>query len=116
MGSTNNVLEKVLYSKIFVLSSRVEGMPNSLLEALTLGVPLISTDCPIGGPREIIRNGINGYLVQVDNTREMALTIKQLLKDDDLQRSMLENNLLAREQYSVENIFKKWERYLLEIN
>lgn len=116
MGSTNNVVEKVLSSKVFVLSSRVEGMPNSLLEALTLGVPLISTDCPIGGPREIIKNGINGYLVPVDDTREMALKIKKLLKDDNLQHIMLENNLVAREQYSVNYILKEWERYLLEIN
>ena len=76
-GYTTDIYEKVKKSKIFVSSSDYEGMSNSMLEALSLGLPTICTDCPIGGAGEIIQNGINGILVPVNDLKEMVAAMKR---------------------------------------
>ena len=61
-GNDANVLEKIRDAGIFVLSSNYEGMPNALIEAMALGIPSISTDCPCGGPKTLVQPYINGLL------------------------------------------------------
>lgn len=62
-GFQSNILEKIKNYKIYVLSSDYEGIPNSLIEAMAMGVACISTDCPVGGPALCIASGINGLLI-----------------------------------------------------
>lgn len=64
---------------MFVLPSLYEGMPNALLEAIAVGIPSISTDCPIGGPRDIIKNGINGYLVEINNVDQLVKQMESIV-------------------------------------
>jgi glycosyltransferase involved in cell wall biosynthesis len=66
-GTINDVPAKIYKSSLYVLSSDFEGMPNALMEAMALGLPCISTDCPCGGPRELIYKGYIGMLVPVDD-------------------------------------------------
>lgn len=77
-GSTRNVPEVLSKAKIFVLSSDYEGMPNSLLEAMAMGLPCISTDCPSGGAREVLSAVGEEHLVDVRNINEMSRVIKKL--------------------------------------
>ena len=65
---------------LFLLSSDFEGMPNALLEAMTVGLPCISTDCRTG-PKDMIRDGENGFLVPVGDTEAMARRLLQLIRD-----------------------------------
>jgi glycosyltransferase involved in cell wall biosynthesis len=69
IDDVENVIDK---AKMFVLSSDYEGMPNALMEAMALGLPCISTDCPCGGPRYLMENGKSGLLVPVGNSDAMA--------------------------------------------
>ena len=84
MGECNNVCDEIKNAGIFVLSSISEGMPNALMEAMALGLPVIATDCPSGGPRQLIKNMVNGILVENNNSHEMAAAIVRLINDEHL--------------------------------
>ena len=58
---------------VYVSSSDFEGMSNTMLEAMAMGVPTIATDCPIGGAKTVIKNGENGILTPVGNEKKIAL-------------------------------------------
>lgn len=66
-GSVKNVADTIKSAKLFVLSSDYEGMPNSLMEAMALGIPCISTDCPCGGPRMLFGDELKDWLVPTGN-------------------------------------------------
>ena len=102
-------------SKCFVLSSDYEGMPNALLEALAVGVPSISTDCPCGGPRCIIENGVNGYLTPVGDAGALSRAMDSLLSDEELCKSF---SVKAREMsgaYRTEAVFSQWREFVEKI-
>jgi glycosyltransferase involved in cell wall biosynthesis len=91
-GFVGNPFAYMARSAVYVLSSISEGMPNALVQAALLGVPIVSTDCP-SGPREIVREGGGGYLVQVGNDRELASAILKVLGGEG--KALGRKNLLS---------------------
>ena len=89
----DEVIEKLLESDLFLLPSLEEGISNAVLEAMALGVPVISTDC--GGMGEVIRNGDNGYLVPSWDPNSMASAILNFINSDNNNKSKIVYN--ARE-------------------
>lgn len=114
-GKTNNVLEKIKEASLFVLSSNYEGMPNALLEAMAMGVPVISTDCPCGGPSELITDEINGLLVGVGDEDGLANAILKMLNNHDKANKMALNALNIRSDLSIELISKQWLEFCQHI-
>ncbi len=112
LGNRRDAIDDISESKLFVLSSRFEGMPNALLEAMASGVACISTDCPFG-PNEIIENGKNGILVQVDDVEELAKNLEKVLCDDTLRKGIEEQAIKIREKYSSSAIYEKYYEYLM---
>ena len=94
VGFKKNPYPYIAGADLFVFSSNSEGMPNVVLEAISLGIPTISTDCNYG-PGEIIENEKNGILVPTANPRQLANSIKRLLQDDEL-RAFLSKNAVTR--------------------
>ena len=80
MGQTSDVAAVFSNAGLYVLTSRYEGQPNSLLEAMASGLPCISTDCPTG-PSDFIVDGVNGYLVDIDDTDTLTQRISMLMND-----------------------------------
>ena len=111
-GTTNNVPEKIYKASLYVLTSDFEGMPNSLMEAMALGLPCISTDCPCGGPRELIVSGKNGMLVPVGDEDALANAMKKLLNDERYAIELGKNAMKIREELSMDIICRKWYEYL----
>lgn len=115
-GKTSNV-EKVLENAaIYILSSDYEGMPNALMEAMTVGVPVISTNCPCGGPRMLISNKDEGILVPCGDVKSLAEAMKKLLDSKDLQRTLSKNERQRAKEFHPQKILKEWDKYLRECN
>lgn len=113
MGKTDHVNDILNNKKIFILSSDYEGLPNSLMEAIAMGLPVISTDCPCGGPRMLIQDNENGFLVDVENIESMKDKILLLLSSNELQNKFNKNNIIIRESFSENMIFEQWISYIL---
>lgn len=109
-GASPEAILNVSKSSVFVLSSRSEGMPNALIEAMAVGTPCVSTDCDMG-PAELINNGINGILVPKDNPEQMADAILRLLNSKELSAGISQNALHIRQTNSVNTIAERWITY-----
>lgn len=115
-GNKKDLLKRINDSAVFVMSSDFEGMPNALLEAMALGLPCISTDCPIGGPRAVIKNNQNGILVPVGNYEEMAKAIDKLLSDSSYATKIGKNAMEIRKLLDSNVICERWKAYLESLN
>ncbi len=113
-GRTNSVAEKLSSAMIFVLTSDYEGMPNALMEAMAIGVPCISTDCPCGGPRMIINDGQSGFLVDCNNEVQLADRIETIISDSTIRESISRKAKDAARFFSPENVYKKWDDFLFQ--
>lgn len=106
-GKTSDVVACYLGSSIYVMSSRYEGLPMVLIEAMSCGLPIVSFDCEYG-PREVITDGKNGFLVVPNNCIELAEKICILIENEKLRLQMGRESLENVEKYSKEPIMQKW--------
>lgn len=114
-GATSRVKEKLETATLYVLPSNTEGMPNSLMEAMALGIPVISTNCPCGGPAELITDGFDGLLVPVGKVDPMAEAMEKVLFDKELQDTLGTNALCIRERLNPITVNQQWEDYLCSL-
>lgn len=115
VGKDNKWQDKYYDSAMFVLPSDFEGMPNALLEAASIGIPCISTDCPIGGSKDILNNGEFGILTEVGNAEKMAQAMVSLSEDQTLVNKFSSASKIVKEKYSVNNICNKWLVFINDI-
>ena len=114
-GAVMNVADSIYKASVFVLSSFSEGMPNTLLEAMALGLPVISTDCPPGGPGELIDHGKNGLLIQPGDTEGLAENLQKILNNSSYMEEMGKNASKVKEDFNPETINGTWQNYLEKI-
>lgn len=110
-GADKSACEKISGGRMFVLSSRFEGMPNALIEAMACAMPVIAADCPMG-PSELITNVENGILVKVDDVHGLAAAMCELAEDDFLSAKLSENAVKIRERLSPEKVTEEWLQYI----
>ena len=110
MGQKANVQTYIVNASVFVSSSDFEGMSNSMLEAMAIGLPVVCTDCPIGGARMVIKNNINGILTPVGDDRIFADEIIGLLKNPEKAKRLGKQASELREQLNIKKIAKEWEK------
>lgn len=114
-GRTDKIEEKIYKSSLFVMTSDTEGMPNALIEAMSLGLCVISTDCPCGGPRELITPGKNGYLVSVRDVGALQKQLRFCLSHPDEMEEMGKVAALIQESMAPDVVNRKWEEYFGEV-
>ena len=106
-GRLKNPFNYMKNAEFMVLSSRAEGFPMVLIEALSLNCPVVATDCPTG-PREIILKDVNGLLIPMKNKEVLSKSIDTLFFDKNLRQSFATNARESVNHLSVENICKEW--------
>lgn len=110
-GRDKNVLNNINNATAFILSSDYEGMPNALIEAMCMGVPVISTDCPSGGPRDLIENKKNGILIPVGDSKELVSAMN-IVTIPSVAKKMTKNSEKMRSLLTDVRIFEEWREYL----
>lgn len=103
-GFSGEVKKEINNAAMYVLSSDYEGISNSMLEALALGIPVISTDCPIGGSGMHIENGINGLLVPVGEIQPMADAMSRIADDREFSARISREGCKLRERSRIGQI------------
>ncbi|MBQ4416713.1 MAG: glycosyltransferase [Butyrivibrio sp.] len=112
MGDTDAPETEIPKGSVYAFSSNLEGLPNTLLEAMAMGMPVVSTDCPCGGPRTVIEHGVNGLLVPVNDADAMADAILRLIEDRAFAERIGEQAREIRKRTDADMIFAQWKDYL----
>ena len=107
LGFKNDIKCYVKNAEFLVLTSKHEGFSMVILEALSVGTPVVSFDCETG-PRELVKHEINGLLVENQNFNKLVLAINRMIEDEQLQDFCKENTQLSVTAFSAKNIQKKW--------
>ncbi len=111
-GNISDVDTALSKAKVFVLSSDYEGMPNALMEAMAMGVPCISTDCPCGGPKMLIESEQQGILTPCKDATALSDKLRYILDNEQLRQVMSAAAKKRAEQFRPEVIYQQWENYL----
>lgn len=108
----SNIHEIIRDAAMFVSTSDYEGLSNSMLEALAIGLPCVCTDCDGGGARMIIQSEVNGLLVPKRDVQAVYSAMKRVVEEPELAEELSKNAIKIREELSVEKIVEKWEKLI----
>ena len=111
LGRVKNPFSIFSRCDLFVLSSRYEGFPNALLEAMACGLPVISYDCP-SGPGEMVNDNVNGLLVAPNDLDALEEAIRRLINDDKLRASLGKEAMKVQDRFSLEKVMDQWNDLL----
>jgi glycosyltransferase involved in cell wall biosynthesis len=113
-GRVGNVGKWYESADLYVMSSRFEGFPMTLVEAMAYGLPAVSFDCDTG-PRDIIRHEVDGLLVPAGDMIALTATLDKIMSNDTLRLRLAERAIEVRERFSIEKITRLWEQLFDEV-
>lgn len=103
-----NVHEEIIKDAMYVNSSDYEGMSNAMLEAMAIGMPVVCTDCPIGGAKDIIKHEVNGILVETGNREDMYCGMKRIVESQKFANELSQEAVKIRDELALIRIAKQW--------
>lgn len=115
MGASDTLERDLADAALYAFSSDWEGLPNALLEAMALGLPIVATDCPCGGPATVIQDGVNGLLIPIRDQKALEDGINRLIEDPLLAAGLGRNAAKISEIANAQAIFGLWRDYIEEI-
>lgn len=114
LGRTDDIQNVLRRKSVYVLSSRNEGFPNSLLEAMSQGCACLAFDCQTG-PKEIITDGVSGLLVKNGSIEDLTQKLKDLLTDEQLRRTLSKNAAEEVKRFNQETIMNQWNELIEKV-
>ena len=107
-GNVFNVADYLYQADLFVMTSRIEGFPMALCEAMVCGLPVIATDC-LSGPSDIIDPGVNGVLVTTEDVNSIATGLESLISNPIEREKLAKNAPQILDRFGVESVMKLWD-------
>lgn len=116
VGLVDNIVAELINSKVFILPSRIEGIPNTLLEVMGAGIPVVASNCPPGGPKLLTNNGEYGLLYNSNDPKELSEKIIALL-ENDLKREKMACDAkdYIRTNFNANKIYGEWKRNIEKV-
>ena len=114
-GVSQNVLNDIKDSEIYLLTSDYEGIPNTLIEAMSIGMPCVSTDCSPGGARLLLGDSENGLIVPCGNAEAISDAVMKLIKSKKLSTDYGEKAKRSLSRFSTKRIMGNWDEYIAKI-
>lgn len=111
-GFASNLPEEINKAAMYISTSNHEGISNSMLEALGMGIPTIVTDCPVGGSKMFVHTGDNGVLIQMENKNDLVSAMTLIATNSRYVKHISNNAIKIREQLAAPNICQKWLQLL----
>lgn len=115
MGASDSLEEEIKDAALFAFSSDWEGLPNALMEAMALGLPVVATDCPCGGPRTIMTHEVNGLLVPIKDQKAMEEGINRLIEDRELAERLGREARKIADRANDQAIYEQWRDYIEQL-
>jgi len=107
-GFSDDMYSELIKGGMYVSSSISEGVSNALMEALALGIPVIATDCPVGGSRMCIENEVSGILIDVGDEDNLVKNMCRLAENAELCDELTQNAMKKSEEWTVESVWDRW--------
>jgi glycosyltransferase involved in cell wall biosynthesis len=114
MGRTGALFERMAEASVYVMTSRKEGLPMVLLEAMGIGLPVVAYDCPTG-PRDVIAHGVDGYVVPDGDEDALAARLLELMDDPATRRRLGAGAIAKAAEYDASRVAERWEQLFAEL-
>ena len=115
MGASDSLERDMADAALFAFTSDWEGLPNALMEAMALGLPIVATDCPCGGPRTIMTNEVDGLLIPIKNEQALENGINRLIEDPVLAERLGTEARKIADKANGQAVFEQWREYIEEV-
>ena len=113
-GNSPRLAEELAKASLFAMTSRREGFPMVLLEAMSVGLPVVAYDCPTG-PSDIVSEGVDGHVVRDGDREQLAATMADLMDDEPRRRRFGAAAIEKAEQFEIAEIAARWEALFEEL-
>lgn len=112
-GRTEHVIEELRKSKIFCMSSDYEGMSNSMIEAICVGLPIVTTD--VSGVKELVENVVNGFVIPCGDENKLSIAFEKLMNNRQLIKDFSKYSYAKRELFKIDSIVEQWEKLIQQV-
>ena len=112
-GRCETVIEEMNKAKVFAFSSDFEGMSNAILEAVCVGLPVVTTN--VSGAAELVKNGEGGFVVPIRDEKALAEALRKILQDENLREKMMRTNKARAKEFKQDMIVNQWEELIKKI-
>lgn len=115
MGASDSLEKELVDAALFAFTSDWEGLPNALMEAMALGLPIVATDCPCGGPKTIMTDKVDGLLIPIKNQKALEDGINYLIENPEIAESYGRKAREIAGRANTDAVFGQWKEYIEEL-